>query len=368
MLKTFFRKLLSRGSIPLSEIADKYKNADRIDKTIINEVFAVLSKPGCVVYIAATGYDSENNSMNIISAKIDKNTKTLYVFSTEEKLRSFLDKKEVPVVAINGEFLMDFADSGGFDQVILDNKIELKDGISSLSKLESLIANFNSENKPATQEFLDSVLDELVNGSSDIFIGTDKDNIKKGEGFNITTSGLHEGAKTIWVFSSTESLLEANKRQTTPYIRMSSQDMLKLVESNDFKKIIVDRLVPISRLPEGVAHQKISKDTPIRIGLPKDPIPKKYLDKIISYLKKHSKIIKVYHFLLQQSDECNLIIGYVVFDDLSSNEVANISSDINKLLQDSKFKFPVSFMNITGNEDIIEHLEGLEKALIYSVN
>ncbi len=56
-------------------------------------------------------------------------------------------------------------------------------------------------------------------------------------------------------------------------------------------------------------------------------------------LKKHLKIIKVYHFLLQQSDEFNLIIGYIVFDNLNSNEVENISSDINKLLQDSKLNF-----------------------------
>lgn len=80
-IKNFLKKLLSSESPSLLEVVDKHKNTYQINDAIIKEIFTALNKPGCAIYIAASGYDSSNGELNIISANIEEN-------SIQESLKS----------------------------------------------------------------------------------------------------------------------------------------------------------------------------------------------------------------------------------------------------------------------------------------
>lgn len=61
-----------------------------------------------------------------------------------------------------------------------------------------------------------------------------------------------------------------------------------------------------------------------------------------------------------------MVIGYVTSDELNSDEIVKVTKDISNSLQGCKTNFPILSWDLTAKESIIEHLEELEKALIYS--
>jgi hypothetical protein len=124
---------------------------------------------------------------------------------------------------------------------------------SNKSKLNQLITEFYEDNnKIFTDEDLDKffpkIYHEINTNNPKLYIILEqlKDDINKaGIGFNI-----HEGKKTLWVFSSKEALINASSKtanKNPDFTVTPISEIMQFCDEVGIEKMIIDELLPLHR-------------------------------------------------------------------------------------------------------------------------
>ena len=133
------------------------------------------------------------------------------------------------------------------------NKKTYKITSSNKSKLNQLITEFFKDNqKVFTDEDLDKfypkIHHDINTNNPDLYIILEKlkDAISKARiGFNI-----HEGKKTLWVFSSKEALIDASSKtanKNPDFTVMPISEIMQFCDEVGIEKMIIDELLPLHR-------------------------------------------------------------------------------------------------------------------------
>lgn len=248
---------------------------------------------------------------------------------------------------------------------------------SKLSRIMDSFKNKHKSDDPIGHDGLKKleslVLKDLKEGSSEVYIAiADKreeelrHSIERGV-LGIISAGLHDGEKTLWVFSSVHSLRHAyspHNKDKCRYVKISGDKLYALASENGFRKVIIDNLCPLvlSELPQGMDSVKIPKNTEITVGLPTNPIPENILKKIIRNFSKNNKVMELYHYL-QFDFTHKLMIGIVLKQGLTSEEENEINKMIMDIIEGSQFNIYLNYLNTEGG--YYQLLSQLDEALIF---
>ncbi len=235
------------------------------------------------------------------------------------------------------------------------------------SKLTSLIEALDPI-VPISEKDFNAISWEFKKGDSDIYIAIagDYSAVKNNEGdksIKIISAGIHEGKKTLWVFSSKKSLLETMSKKDCNYIKMKSKDALEMAGKNNFEKIILDRLIPLYRLPDGMITETISSGTNVVIGIPKDPIPNEIIAEIVEKIKNIPTIIEIYHYL-QIDNEERLVIGILAYRE-TIDERMKVYEIIRDSIKGLSLNYPIDSTWFDINSETYKFVKELEGTLVY---
>ena len=132
---------------------------------------------------------------------------------------------------------------------------------------------------------------------------------------------------------------------------------------NNFEKIILDRLIPLYRLPDGMITETISSGTNVVIGIPKDPIPNEIIAEIVEKIKNIPTIIEIYHYL-QIDNEERLVIGILAYRE-TIDERMKVYEIIRDSIKGLSLNYPIDSTWFDINSETYKFVKELEGTLVY---
>lgn len=168
----------------------------------------------------------------------------------------------------------------------------------------------------------ENVVVELMNGNCFLML-PGQNEINKGFGGWMTTkeaktiklSSLYtlDGLKVLAAFTDEKALLDWAK-QACQFTSIRSRDVLKMCEANNITRIIINNnssnMFVLERRRNGIEEYKIQADTQIQLGIPKTPLDRSLLDKMIARFSALDNISKVYHYGQTKGEEFSLLLGF----------------------------------------------------------
>lgn len=176
---------------------------------------------------------------------------------------------------------------------------------------------------------------EFVTGASKVYMPAFNDGLEKGsivtEGeLKIMSAQFHEGKYTLWVFSSPQRVYEWAKKECF-YYAVSSKDVIKMIEHNNFEKVIIDNMFPVVQY-EDYSLFRIKKGSRIIIGASSKPLPKNIREFYSRGFRRIKAVQAVYQYQMlveKDKEKINELVLGIYCDELYDE----VREEINNLVK-----------------------------------
>jgi len=252
------------------------------------------------------------------------------------------------------------------------NKTSTPDGPDNSKLLILLDLYWKADGKDNTYK---NVVLELMNGNSFLILPGQNEFSQLSAGWKTTEeattmklSSLYmlDGLKVLAAFTDENALLDWS-RKPCAYTSMRSQDVLKLCEANGIARIVINNnthnMFVLEKKRGNTQEYTIPADSEVKIGVPRTPLDRRLLDKLIVRFRGLNNIKRVYHYGQTKGKEFSIVLGFELEKNSENGKKAVIDM-VSEAIEDEKLPHPLDVFFIE-TEESKGPIAAIEGSLIY---
>jgi len=220
-----------------------------------------------------------------------------------------------------------------------------------------------------------NVVLELMNGNAFLILPGHNEFGRRSAGWvttkeamtmNLSSLYTLDGLKVLAAFTDEKALLDWAKKPCA-HSSMRAKDVLKLCEANGIARIVINNNSPnmfvLERVRGDMQEYMIPANSEVQIGIPRTPIDRHLLDKMIAGFKGLNNVKRVYHYGQTKSKEFSLVLG-VELEKTSDNGKKAVIDVVREAIGNEKLPNPLDVFFIETEESRMP-IAAIEGSLIY---